>query len=139
MCYLQYRQKKEQATGIFRLNDLDAVITKRLKAKATGYNAQDKLKGRLTYNSKYDCWNKRPLTYEDIIEILKESGLNCYYCERITTVIPTRRKDPNQLTFDRIDNSQTHHKSNLKVSCWQCNELRSNTYTSMEFYDKRRS
>jgi len=136
---VQNFKKKESAKSISGIIELDTVeVISRLKLKASSYNTQDKKAGRLTFNDRYDSWNKPLLTHEDLIELLKKMGIGCYYCQQVTNIIPTRRRDPYQTTFDRINNSQTHSKDNLKVCCWHCNELRSNDFSSDAFYSKRR-
>ena len=47
--------------------------------------------------------------------------------------MPSRKKDPNQMTLERIDNSKTHRIENCKICCLGCNLLRSNDYTSKHF------
>ena len=135
---VQNFKKKVNAKNASGLVELDTPeVIKRLKLKALSYNSQDKQKGRLTYNPKYECWNKPLLTGEDLIELIKKNGIECYYCQKVTNIIPSRRRDPYQTTFDRIDNSQTHISENLKVCCWRCNDARSNDFSSDEFYSKR--
>ena len=105
----------------------------RLQAKASGYNQQDKAKGRLTYNDKYSAWSSPLLTRELIIGIIKKQGLTCSYCTKLCDIIPIARHHPSQMTLDRIDNDKTHTVNNLVVSCWSCNSMRSNDYTSKHF------
>ena len=108
-----------------------------MKAKANSYNNQDKKKNRLKYNDKYECYNRSFLTHTDIFDIIQEQGLECYYCADMTNIIPTKRFDKNQMTLDRIDNNDTHHPKNLKICCFQCNEVRSKDFSSSEFKIKR--
>ncbi len=106
--------------------------------KANSYNNQDKKKGRLRYNDKYECWTSKPLSHSDIIEIIREQGLDCHYCKDQTRIIPNSRKDQYQFTLDRKDNNKSHTPDNLLVCCYSCNEMRSNVYSVGEFSKIRR-
>lgn len=108
-----------------------------MKAKANSYNNQDKNKGRLLYNDKYECWTSKALTHLDIIDLIKEQGLNCYYCSTRTRIIPITRKDGSQFTLDRKDNNKSHTVNNLLVCCYACNEMRSNSYSVSKFSEIR--
>jgi 5-methylcytosine-specific restriction endonuclease McrA len=108
-------------------------IIKRLKLKVASYNTQDKTKGRLTYNDKYESWSSPLLTVGQVQDLIKRDGLECYYCNTTTTMMPVYRKDPNQFTLDRIDNNKTHRITNVKICCWQCNEERGADFTSSHF------
>lgn len=105
--------------------------------KVRSYNDQDRRKGRLTYNNKYGCWNSPLLKVEEVIELIKTKGINCLYCD-VECVFyrpgpPSRTKCPNLFTLDRIDNDKTHIISNCVVSCYRCNIMRSNAFTSEEY------
>ena len=108
-------------------------VLKRLKLKVASYNTQDKNKGRLTYNDKYESWSSPILTVEQVQELIKTEGLECVYCGDMTTIMPKCKKDKNQMTLERIDNSKTHRIDNCKICCLQCNLMRSNDYTSKKF------
>ena len=108
-----------------------------MKLKAKTYNNQDIKKNRLKYNDKYNCFNRPFLEYTDIFDIIETQGLECHYCKDMTNIIPKKKYDSNQFTLDRIDNNDTHHKSNLLVCCFECNEVRSNDFTSEVFKIKR--
>jgi hypothetical protein len=109
----------------------------RLQLKVDGYNDQDKKKGRLTWNAQFNCYSAPVLTYRHMVEIIAK-GLECYYCGKTCLILPTKYKDGKQLTLDRLDNNKTHEKSNCRVACWCCNEVRSNKYTASEFKRKRK-
>ena len=52
--------------------------------------------------------HKRKRQYSDIIEIIREQGLDCHYCKDQTRIIPNSRKDQYQFTLDRKDNNKSH-------------------------------
>ena len=112
-------------------------VIQRLKLKADGYNLQDTNSGRLYYSEKFKRMNKAELEYTEIVDLIKDRGLCCHYCHRLTSILPKRSKDPFQFTLDRVDNDKTHHIQNCVVACLQCNSLRSNKFSSNEFYNKR--
>ena len=101
--------------------------------KVSGYNTQDMAKGRLSYNDKYNSYNSPLLTLGGITTIIETQGLNCHYCKVVCSIIPTRYKDPDQFTLDRVDNDKTHRADNCVVCCFKCNILRGRDYTSKEF------
>ena len=104
-----------------------------LTKKAHSYNQQDKKKGRLYYDPKYDRLNSPKLTVDDIIDLIQKYGLECYYCNDICDIIPKSKYSNDQLTLDRLDNNISHKKSNCVICCYQCNTVRSNYFTSQEF------
>lgn len=108
-------------------------MIKRLRLKVNSYNAQDERAGRLYYSEKYNGFNVKPLELSQVLKMIQKNGLSCHYCKKNTRIIPNYHKDPVQFTLDRIDNNKTHTISNCIVSCWMCNEGRSNSYTSCIF------
>jgi len=97
------------------------------------YNSQDKKKGRLCYNTKYNAWSSPLLGIDDVLKLIDTDGLRCYYCENKVNILPSTKKDKNQFTLDRIDNEKSHAIQNCKICCLNCNDMRSNDYTSEEF------
>jgi len=108
-------------------------IEKRLQQKVESYNTQDRHKGRLVYNHKYKAWNRKRLDIDDIEYLIEKNGLKCYYCSVFTRINPHYRFDKKQFTLDRIDNTDTHHRENVLIACWGCNEERGDDYTVAEF------
>lgn len=104
-----------------------------LRRKASSYNDQDKKKGRLLYNHRYESWNHPLITAEDILKLLQEQGVKCYYCSR-RTIYKSHIKFKNSLlTLDRIDNTLPHIVSNCVISCYLCNTMRGNAFSSEKF------
>jgi hypothetical protein len=92
----------------------------RLKPFETKYN-------RLVYNAKrrnLDCG----LTYQDYLCYTYQS---CHYCNEKIPWEPYN--DPDRNSLDRMDNTKGYFKENCVVSCFSCNEMKSNKYTYEEF------
>lgn len=118
-----------QATGYnFTIQE-----NKRLCLKANSYNNQDKKKGRLRYNQKYDKWDPKKLTVEDIKNLINKKGLDCHYCRDVCHIVPRHKLDHNQFTLERLDNNKSHTIENCVVACLSCNELRSDDFSSDHF------
>ena len=111
----------------------DKKMMSRLKKKVNGYNNQDKKKGRLVFNPKYDCTIPKELTIDEVVELIHEKGLSCSYCYDVVYIIPNAKNKNNQLTLDRIDNSKSHTISNCVISCLDCNLTRSDFVSSERF------
>lgn len=58
--------------------------------------------------------------------------MNCSYCG-IETNLDYCNYSQNQLTLDRIYNSDNHRIKNCLICCLKCNTTRSNDNTSAEF------
>jgi len=104
-----------------------------LKRKASNYNEQDKKRGRLLYNHKYECWNYPLLEAKDILKILHEKGVKCYYCKRTLSYTSHIKFKNSLLTLDRLNNDLPHIVSNCVPCCYFCNTTRSNAFTAEKF------
>lgn len=115
------------------VNKLSIEEIRRLISKANNYNQQDEKKGRLTWDSRNNCWTAPRLSFEVILDIITAKGLKCEYCGVKTNICAKYKYDSKQFTLDRIDNDLTHTQENLLVCCFGCNTTRSNSYTVEEF------
>jgi len=93
--------------------DGDKDIIKSLKQKLNSYKTQDKKKDR------YD--KETFIKYSELLYKLIESEIKCKYCEYTTLLMYANKREPNQWTLDRIDNSIGHSNSNTIISCLKCN------------------
>ena len=88
-------------------------ITRHINTKVSSYQMQDKLKKReLT-----DQFVKR----KDIITMLKDCNLTCHYCLEHVFIVYKNNQEMLQWTLDRLDNSISHTKENVVISCLKCN------------------
>lgn len=88
-------------------------ILKQINNKVSGYRSQDVEKNLLNL----DLFVNR----NNVLEIFRSSGLNCYYCKEFTLIIYEYVRDPKQWTLDRLDNSLGHNRDNVVLSCLRCN------------------
>lgn len=88
-------------------------IKKNIMSKLRSYKNQDLKKNR------YD--DKTFISYEEIIEKLIISKLNCYYCKNNVILLYSEKRDKKQWSLDRVDNSICHTNENTVISCLQCN------------------
>ena len=108
---------------------------KTLNKKISSYNATDVKKGRIQYNEEFGCYNYNELTLDEVLNFLKTEGMSCFYCGRETTLDYPHNYYPKQFTLDRVQNKLPHIITNLKVCCYTCNVLRSDSMTSQKFKD----
>lgn len=88
----------------------------------------------------HTCKNKSKqeidLTYEDFIELIKDS--NCHYCSKKLIFSEYTRDENKNYTsrayqLDRMDNSKGYIKENLVPCCWNCNRMKSDIYLYKDF------
>lgn len=84
-----------------------------LQKKLSSYHQQDKKRKRHT--------QEYSITFYQLLELLKESNLQCYYCNDNVYIIFKLNRDPKQWTLDRIENHLEHTKDNCVISCLECN------------------
>ena len=89
-----------------------------------GYSNQDKLKGRYS--------NTRKLKINDVLRLIINNGMNCYYCG-IETKLDYCNYSNTQFSLDRIYNHDNHNINNVLICCLKCNIFRSNDYSSADF------
>ncbi len=93
----------------FEYNDL---IKKNLMTKKSSYRSQDIKKNRLT---------EEFITYEELVEKLVISKLQCSYCKDTVLLVYENKRDNKQWTLDRINNDIGHSSKNTVISCLKCN------------------
>ena len=89
----------------------DTKIKSQINQKINSYKNQDIKKNR----------NQGLISYDEVIEKLVISKLNCYYCKTNVAVIYDDVRQNNQWTLERIDNSISHTNDNCVISCLECN------------------
>lgn len=90
----------------------NTLVEKELQKKINGYIQQDKRK-------EFDI--NHIINKEEVIEKLIISKLKCYYCKKCMKITTNNKRDGEQWTLDRIDNSQGHENNNVVISCLECN------------------
>lgn len=90
-----------------------AHLIQELSKKRNGYKNQDKVKRRIIIDP--------IITILEIIELLIQSSLKCYYCNQLIYIFYQYLREPKQWTLDRIDNNLRHTNNNCVISCLACN------------------
>lgn len=103
---------------VFQLNCLnwlehDGLVKLSLDTKIRGYKSQDVEKGI------YD--ESQFVTYNYVINLLKEAQMKCFYCHCLVMVLYESIREPKQWTLERVDNKKGHNVGNVQISCLTCN------------------
>jgi len=84
-----------------------------LKIKLQSYKHQDILKNKFNKNNF--------IKIKDLIILLKNSELKCFYCNCELFIFYELVRENKQWTLDRINNDLGHNNNNLLISCLECN------------------
>jgi hypothetical protein len=80
-----------------------------------------------TLEANYAFFLHPTVDFEWMMKKLEKSDYKCYYCKCCFEFnINKEDKITSTLSFDRIDNSKSHIKSNCVVACVLCNTSKSN-------------
>ena len=90
-----------------------SIIHGQIANKITGYKQQDKMK-KILDNSQF-------ITYDYVLNKIKDSDLKCHYCEENMYILYELSRDFKQWTIDRIDNNKGHNCENIVIACLDCN------------------
>jgi hypothetical protein len=96
------------------------ILLSHLKTKQSGYRSQDTIKGF------YDP--DRFIQIPDIVKLLAESNLSCFYCRKWTTLFYENVREPRQWSLERLSNAEGHNRDNLVIACLECNMRRRTMY-----------
>ena len=77
------------------------------------------------------------ITFETIIEKLKECNLTCYYCTHKMFLVYDIVREAKQWTLDRINNDIGHNTDNVLISCLECNLKRRRTNKDAFLFTKQ--
>ena len=94
-------------------DELHELCKKRISKKLAGYKQQD------VGNNIFDpAWF---ITADELLTLMVESRLRCYYCRTNCSVIYAEPMFKYQWTLDRVSNDQGHNRQNVVVACLKCN------------------
>lgn len=96
------------------------ILLAHLKAKQSGYRSQD------TAKKIYDP--TRFIQIPDLIHLLAESNLSCFYCRKWTTLFYENVREPRQWSLERLSNAEGHNRDNVVIACLECNMRRRTMY-----------
>jgi hypothetical protein len=100
------------------------LVHQQIQSKRSGYRSQDQLKHL------YDP--EKFVTFADILSLLNQSTLICYYCKDAVLVLYDYVRDMRQWTLERLDNHYGHNRDNVVLACLKCN-LRRRTMHSERY------
>ena len=100
-----------------------------IKNKINNYKSQDVKKNIYDINSF--------ITYEDVINNIKDSELKCYYCHDCIFILYEIVRENKQWTLDRINNELGHNKENIVISCLECNLKRRDINSTKFLFTKQ--
>ena len=101
-------------------NDAANILLTHLKTKQSGYRSQDTLK------KFYDP--ERFVQIPNIVALLIESNLSCFYCQKWATLFYENVRDPRQWSLERLSNAEGHNRDNVVIACLECNMRRRTMY-----------
>jgi hypothetical protein len=110
-------------------NEEHPLFQSEIKTKLNSYKSQDVKKNIYDTNLF--------VTYDDLIEKIKESNLKCYYCCDNIFILYEIVRENKQWTLDRINNDEGHNKENIVISCLQCNLKRRDTNSNKFLFTKQ--
>lgn len=96
------------------------LIKQLIHSKWYGYRAQDMEKNLFCID---DIINEL-----DIVDLLIDSRLLCFYCRKETQVLYEHVREPLQWSIERIDNKKGHDRGNVVIACLGCNLRRKTMY-----------
>lgn len=92
-----------------------------------------KRKAYIYQDKQHEIYDQRfTITIEQIVDLMVESELICYYCREICQVAYKESMCRKQWTLDRIDNNYGHNHKNVVIACLDCN-LKRGTMDSERF------
>jgi hypothetical protein len=89
------------------------IVKNALKIKLSSYRQQDTKKKRFI--------KEKFITFNELLEKLVATKLNCYYCKKQCFLIYENKREKLQWTLDRKNNDIGHYGNNVVISCLECN------------------
>lgn len=109
-------------------NKHQQLIVSHIKSKICSYKHQDILKKKL---NEADF-----VSFNDVITLLIDSNMKCYYCACETYLLYEIVREMKQWSLDRINNDIGHNNHNLVICCLECNLKRRRTNKDAFFFTK---
>jgi hypothetical protein len=100
-----------------------------MRQKINGYKSQDEKKNLYS--------PEEFVSLNSVIDLLKKSELNCFYCKEKVKIWYEISRDPKQWTLERIDNKYGHNQGNVELACLSCNLKRRTMYHERFVFTKQ--
>lgn len=114
--YLDFIYKNIESTSPDIERKIKTIKTS-IYTKRAGYKQQD-IKKEI-YND--DLF----ISFDQIIKLLIDSKLSCFYCQENVKLIYSKVCDNKQWSLERIYNQYGHNHNNVEIACLKCNIKRS--------------
>lgn len=121
--------QKELQKELQRDNHKEKCVLQELNRKIYGYKNQDILK-KIYNENKF-------ISLEQLLELLVNSELKCFYCKENVYIIYEPVREPKQWSLERIDNSFGHNVDNVTIACLSCNLRRRTMYHERYVFTKQ--
>ena len=89
------------------------LVRSHIQSKIRGYATQDKGKKILEEN--------KFIKYQEVLDLLKSSDFQCYYCKDMVIILYEYVREPKQWTLERKNNDYGHNCDNVVLACLSCN------------------
>jgi hypothetical protein len=119
---------KSETTNKKLFTKQQQMIISHIKTKISSYKQQDIIKKKLNNT----CF----VSFDDVIELLIDANMKCYYCACETYLLYEIVREMKQWSLDRINNEIGHNKHNLVICCLECNLKRRRTNKDAFFFTK---
>ena len=106
----------------------DCIIRRHIREKISSYKYQDTIKN-IYIPSLF-------VNTDDILKILVEGSLCCYFCHTKVVVLYENVRECTQWTLDRVNNDAGHNRDNVILACLKCNLSRRRTGKDAFFINK---
>ncbi len=116
----QYAYITELHKGDIENAEICDIIFKQIKQKLSGYRNQDTIKKILDMD--------KLINVKQILNLLYDSELDCYYCKKKVRILYENVREPTQWSLDRIYNEHGHNNDNVVIACLSCNLHRKTMY-----------
>jgi hypothetical protein len=96
------------------------IVKQLIHSKWYGYRTQDLEKNLYSVDDF--------LTEIDIVDLLIDSRLLCFYCQKEIQLLYEHVRETLQWSIERIDNKKGHNRGNVVIACLGCNLRRKTMY-----------
>jgi len=117
---LRMHMRDPQYTAATILPPRVIIVKQQIHSKWYGYRAQD-FEKKLFRVDEF-------LSESDIVDLLIDSRLLCFYCGKEVQMLYETVRDLGQWSIERIDNTHGHNRGNVVIACLGCNLRRKTMY-----------